>query len=361
MNYNGKILKIDLSDGKITELKEKDTDIMNFIGGKGLALKLLSDDLKSADPFSSKNEIVFSAGPFVGDKDISNEGRFSIATFGINGEKGVSSVGGLFGIALKLVGYDAMIVTGQARNNSYLLVKNDRCEIVDASEFSGLMTSECDEFYDTRSSVACIGPAGENLLSFASVVFDKHILASKNGIGAVMGWKNLKAIILNSNQKIDDPCTTCPVKCGKYNFFTNAPHWEEAGRSFIEDCGITEKEEVQDLVDLCDDLGIDSVSAGKVPRCNLGSRSSLVNDVKVFLEEISHGKKFENCKEDKKQKRIDDPIKTILDSFGMCAFAYKNLKIEDLVGIINAKTKRQFTKESILEMANKINQLANDQ
>ncbi|MGC8708611.1 MAG: hypothetical protein ACP5R1_07815 [Athalassotoga sp.] len=66
----------------------------------------------------------------------------------------------------------------------------------------------------------------------------------------------------------------------------------------------------------------------------------------------SYGKRhFKNCEADKKQKYTDDPVKTILDSFGICAFAYKNLKIEDLVKIINANTGSQFTKENILEMA----------
>ena len=361
MGYNGKILKIDLSNEKVTEEKENYADIMNFIGGKGLALKLLSDDLKRSDPLSSQNEIVFSAGPFVGDRNVANGGRFSIATFGMNGEKSVSSTGGLFGSTLKFIGYDAMIVTGRAQNNSYLIVKDNYVKINDASEFLGLKASECDEFYDIKSSVACIGPAGENLLPFASIVFDKHILASKNGIGAVMGGKNLKAIILKSDQKINNPCATCPVKCSKYNVFTGKPHWEEAGHTFIQDCGIVKTAEIEALINLCNDLGIDSLTAGTVVKCNLGSNAASINDVKIFLKEISYGKRnFTNCKEDKKQKYTDDPIKTILDSFGICAFAYKNLEMEDLVKIINTNTGSQLTKENILEMANKIDRLAKD-
>lgn len=357
MGYNGKILKIDLSNEKVIE-EENYADILNFIGGKGLALKLLSDDLERSDPLSSQNEIVFSAGPFVRDRNVANGGRFSIATFGMNGEKSVSSAGGLFGFTLKLIGYDAMVVTGRAQNNSYLLVKDDRVEIKDASEFFDLKTSQCAEFYDVKSSVACIGPAGESLLPFASIVFDKYVLASKNGIGAVMGGKNLKAIILKSDQKIDNPCAKCPVKCGKHNVFTDKPHWKEAGRTFIEDCGIIKTAEIEELINLCNDLGIDSLVAGKVAKCNLGSNAASMNDVKIFLKEISYGKRhFTNCEAGKKQKYANDPIKTMLDSFGICAFAYKNLKMEDLVKIINANTGSQFTKEHLLEMANKIDQL----
>ncbi len=355
MGYTGKILKVDLSTKKVEIEKENPTDLLNFIGGKGLALKLLSDDLKSAEPFSSENEIIFSTGPFVGDQNIPSGGRFSTATFGVNGEKSVSSTGGLFGVALKLVGYDALVIRGKAQNNSYVLVESDRVEIKNASEFLGLRTSECDDFYNAKSSVACIGPAGEKLVPFASIVFDKHILASKNGIGAVMGWKNLKAIILNPNRKIDDPCATCPIKCGKYNFYTNEPHWKEAGRTFIENCSLTQQE-VKTLVNLCDDLGIDSVNAGKVTKCNLGSRASFVKDVKVFLEEIAYGKRqFESCLESKKHD--DDPIKTILDSFGMCAFAYKNSKIEDLLNTINAAMNWKLTKADLIKMADEINRL----
>ncbi len=356
MGYTGKILKIDLSTEKVEIEKENPTDLLNFIGGKGLALKLLSDDLKSATPFSSENEIVFSTGPFVGEQSIPSGGRFSTAIFGINGEKNVSSTGGLFGVALKLVGYDALIITGKAKNNSYVLVKNDCVEIKDASKFLDLKTSECDDLYNAKSSVACIGPAGEKLVPFASIVFDKHILASKDGIGAVMGWKNLKAIILNPNRKIDDPCAICPIKCGKYNFSTNEYHWKEAGRTFVENCGITEQEEVKTLVNLCDDLGIDSVNAGKVVKCNLGSNASCVNSVKVFLKEIAYGKrKFESCPGSKKHD--DDPIKTILDSFGMCTFAYKNLKIEDLLKMINTEMERQFTKDDLMKMVDEVNRL----
>lgn len=357
MGYTGKILKIDLSNQKITQENEKNVDLLNFIGGKGLALKLLSDDLKTSDPLSSKNEIIFSVGPFVGEQDILNGGRFSVVTFGMNGKKSVSSAGGLFGVGLKLTGYDVMIITGRAKNNSYILIENDDVKIKDASKFSGIKTSECADLHGIESSTACIGPAGENLIPFASIVFDKHILASKDGIGAIMGGKNLKAIILNPNQKIDDPCANCPIKCGKYNVFTNQPHWKEAGRTFIEDCAITKIEEIEELIDLCNDLGIDSFAAGKIAKCNLGSNASSMNDVKIFLKEISYGRQnFTNCKEDKKY--ADDPIKTILDSFGICAFAYNNLKMEDLAKIINRKMNSQFTKEDIFEMADKIELVA---
>lgn len=309
---NLKLLKVNLSSEKMIEM-ELDA---NLIGGKKLAYDLI----RLSDPFSDDNVLVFTTGPFTGEKGIPNGGRFAIGTCTMNG-KSISSVGGIFGISMKLNGYDGLIIEGKAKHLSYISIKNSEVEILDASHLKGKNVTECTKALSfEHSSVACIGSAGEVFIPFSVVIFDFNIPAGKDGFGAVMGSKNLKAIRITTNEEVKDPCLECPIKCEKRH-----EHIERAGRTFINN--VSEDENmVKKFVNLCNDIGVDSIRAGEMITC-------LPNSSEEFLNLIMDSRQTYIPKSEIKM----DPIKDMMDTFGFCAFSYGILKSEDYKKIIREK------------------------
>jgi len=207
MGYMHKCLEVDLTTNKIHE-KKLDLDLAEkFIGGKGLGAKLLYDTLKpGVDPLGPENIILFMTGPLTGTSVVTS-GRWCIVTK--SPHTGIyldSQIGGKFGHRLKRAGYDYIIVRGKADSPCYLLVSSDGYEIISASELWGKGTFETEELLKQKhpkSEVVSIGPAGENLVTFANIMTDKSHMAGRGGAGAVMGSKNLKAVVAGGTLKID--------------------------------------------------------------------------------------------------------------------------------------------------------------
>ena len=158
------------------------------------------------DPLSSDNKIIFLAGPLTG-TIASSGGRYNVVTKGVlNGTIAASNSGGSFGPEIKYAGYDGFIIEGKAKEPAYLWVNNDQVEIRDASELWGKNTVETTDLVkaatDDEAKVACIGPAGENLVKFACVMNEYNRAAGRSGAGAVMGSKNLKAIAVRGTKGI---------------------------------------------------------------------------------------------------------------------------------------------------------------
>ncbi|MCS7121897.1 MAG: aldehyde ferredoxin oxidoreductase family protein [Archaeoglobaceae archaeon] len=204
--YWGKILHVDLSKKDVKEVELKDVDVKMFIGGSGLAAKLLYNSITSdLSPFSPKNQIAFMTGPFT---DLVPSGsRYSVASISPHGYWGEASSGGYFGAWLKRTGYDGLIISGKAERPVYLVVSNGKAEIRDASHLWGKDTYETQEIikkeFDKRARVACIGPAGENLVKFACIINDAGRAAGRTGMGAIIGSKKLKAIAVYGDKKIE--------------------------------------------------------------------------------------------------------------------------------------------------------------
>jgi aldehyde:ferredoxin oxidoreductase len=201
--YAGKLLRIDLSSGKITTepFGSKYTDL--FIGGRGVSSKILYDEVPpEVGPFDPANRLILSPGALHG-TGAPAASRTTVTTRSpLTDMHGDGHSGATWGGELKRAGYDALVVQGQAEKPVYLLIDNDRVEIRDGSKLWGLKTSQTharlrDALQMPDGCTVSIGPAGENRVRLAGVFHngaDKGTNA-RCGMGAVMGSKNLKAII----------------------------------------------------------------------------------------------------------------------------------------------------------------------
>ena len=198
--YAGNMVYADLSTGTITikptppELKKE------YLGGRGFGIRLLTDMVDpKIDPLSDKNVLIYAAGPLTG-TGIPLGSRFEVSTIApLTGLAMSANSGGFFGWKMKKAGFDAIIITGKAKNPVYLFLDNGKAELRDAAHLWGKTTGQTtdaieDELKDPSIRVSCIGPSGEKLVMFACIINEKTRAVGRGGIGAVMGSKNLKAI-----------------------------------------------------------------------------------------------------------------------------------------------------------------------
>jgi len=208
MSYLGKWIQVDLTSGKI-EIGDTDRSLLEkYIGGKGLGFALLEKIAPSPEPLGPDNPLIFVNGPFTG-TPLQTSARTCLVTRSpLTGSIHDSHCGGNFGPRLKAAGYDYLIVTGKAEKPVYIYIADMAAEIKDAAEFWGKGTFFTNDELVKRHPgknphVACIGPAGENLSKIACICVDKYRQYGRGGVGAVMGSKKLKAIVLDGNNPID--------------------------------------------------------------------------------------------------------------------------------------------------------------
>lgn len=211
-SYCGKLLYIDLTDEKIEKKEIPEDYLLNYIGGSGLAARIIFDLVDPAiDPLSPENVLVFMTGPLTGTM-MPTGARMTVAAKSplIKGW-GEAHTGGFWATELKKAGYDGIAVTGRADKPSYIYICDDEVQIGDASKLWGLETYQSDlELRKiTGEDVKCalIGPAGENLVNLAGIFFDVRPdgprAAGRCGMGAVMGSKNLKGIAVKGSKKVE--------------------------------------------------------------------------------------------------------------------------------------------------------------
>jgi len=202
----GKIIDVDLTAGKIKVDELPEEYYKKYIGGSGLAAKLFWERGNfDADPLSPEAMLIFMDGPFAGLK-LSGTSRHSTAGRSpLTGGWGDSSCGGYLAPELRYAGYDGIVVTGRAEKPSMLLIEDDRIEILDAGEYWGRETAEVNsalkEKYGKAYRTLVIGPAGENLVKYSVILNEGHHATGRTGFGAVMGSKNLKAIVVKAGKK----------------------------------------------------------------------------------------------------------------------------------------------------------------
>ena len=199
--YRGRLLRINLTEGSSKEDQIDPTHLRSFIGGRGLGAYLLYREVSpDVDPLGPENKLIFTAGPLVG-TTAPCSGRFCVNTK--SPQTGIylfSLCSGRFGEYMRRSGYDAFIVEGSAAHPVYLLVDESGATIEEADRWWGLDTTRTEEgikkaLSDSGGcSVACIGPAGENLLRTSCIISERRA-AGRGGLGAVMGSKNLKAVV----------------------------------------------------------------------------------------------------------------------------------------------------------------------
>jgi aldehyde:ferredoxin oxidoreductase len=206
--YMGKILRINLTNGKTTEEPLEEKVARKFIGGRGLGAYILFNELKPGiDPLGPENKLVIATGVVTGIPFPGNSGLNVMAKSPLTGIWGEATSKGFFGPELKAAGYDAIIIKGKAEKPVYLWINDGEVEIKDASRLRGKLTREVQkiikaELKDDRVQVGCIGIAGENLVRFANIMFGFNHFAGRTGMGAVMGSKNLKAIAVRGTGKV---------------------------------------------------------------------------------------------------------------------------------------------------------------
>ncbi len=200
--FTNKILDIDLTTGQFNRIEVSDKDRREYLGGKGLATKLLFDYIKPGiDPLSPENILVMMTGPTAGTPSPAG-GRFTVmGKSPLTGIFAASSVGGKFGLSLKKAGYDGLMIRGKSEKKVYIRITNESETINDADDSWGQDTYEFQEARKSEGDWVVIGPAGENLVRFAVISSGKRV-AGRCGLGAVMGAKNLKGIVAKGNHQI---------------------------------------------------------------------------------------------------------------------------------------------------------------
>lgn len=198
--YKDRILRVDLTTGNYSVSQIKTSDKESYLGGRGLAARILFDELTvGVDPLGSENKLLIFTGPLTGTLIPFTAKHAVITKSPLTGGYTRSISGGFFSPELKFAGYDGLIISGRAASPVYLWINDDKVEIRDAKTIWGLTVPETEtnikkELGNLPVRIASIGPAGEKLVRFASIINDTYRVAGRGGAGAVMGSKNLKAI-----------------------------------------------------------------------------------------------------------------------------------------------------------------------
>lgn len=200
--WTGKTVTIDLTDSSIKETKIDTGILHSFIGGRGLGVKLFYDAVDpSIDPLSPENILIFATGPLTGTLAPMSGRHAMVSKSPLTGTIFDSSSGGFFGKELKFAGLDALVIKGAAEAPVYVSINNDDINIHQAKGLWGENVRSCTGKLSSQGRVACIGRAGERLVPIASVMNDYNHACGRGGMGAVMGSKNLKALVVKGIKK----------------------------------------------------------------------------------------------------------------------------------------------------------------
>ncbi|MDF2546382.1 MAG: aldehyde ferredoxin oxidoreductase [Anaerosolibacter sp.] len=205
--YAGKVLRVNLKE-RSWKVEALDVEkAKKYIGGRGLGTKILTEEVSpEVEPLSPENKLIFITGPLSGTPTPTG-GRYMVVTKSpLTGTVACSNSGGYWGAELKFSGFDMVIVEDKADVPVYLNIVDDQIEIRDAAHLWGKVVSETTQILEKecaeKAKVLTIGPAGEKLSRLASIMNDYSRAAGRSGVGAVMGSKNLKAIVVKGSQKV---------------------------------------------------------------------------------------------------------------------------------------------------------------
>jgi aldehyde:ferredoxin oxidoreductase len=200
--WTGTILRVDLTSGRITKEPLNEAWARDYVGGRGVAARYLYEECDpEVDPLAPGNPLIFATGPLTA-TNASCGARYMVVTKGpLTGAMTTSNSGGKWGPELKYAGYDLLICEGESPEPVYLWIQDDVVELRSAAHLwgKGVFATEDQLKRETGvpdASVAAIGPAGENKVLYAAIVNEKFRAAGRSGVGAVMGSKRLKAIVV---------------------------------------------------------------------------------------------------------------------------------------------------------------------
>jgi len=231
----GELVLVNLSSGKILRKPCPEHIIDQYLGGRGLASYLLYRFLqKEVEPLSPENMLIFSAGLLCGTRMITSSRLHIGARSPLTGLIGISNGGGKFAAELKACGIIALIVTGRAEKPVFINIEDGKITIEDASFAWGLKTSEArkalrEKVLDSKAKIVVIGPAGEKLSSLGCVITDTGHACGRTGMGAIMGSKNLKAVVVRKTRRNGSSASKEVVETVKEytSKLKKLPCWEE--------------------------------------------------------------------------------------------------------------------------------------
>lgn len=231
--YAGRILNVDLSTPRLQEEMLEETTLRSFMGGYGIGARLLYDRIpRGADPLGPLNILGFVAGPLTGTPAIEGNRFTVVCRSPLTLTWGDSNCGGTFGPYMKFAGFDGVLFCGVSDRPVYLYVEEGRAELRDAADLWGRDTNEAEELLRSRhgrdAQVASIGPSGERLSLISAIINDYGRAAGRSGVGAVMGSKRLKAVVVKGSLPVPlaDPDRARELRAhyvkqqgGAYDFF----------------------------------------------------------------------------------------------------------------------------------------------
>ena len=205
--YVGNTLRVDLNTFSYEIEDTENYPIYDFMGGRGLGAKLLFDMTdKTTEPLSEENPLMFLTGPYTGTPAISSAFYNVTTKAPLTRTPSGSHSGGFWGPHLKMAGFDGMIIEGRADKPVYIYIENGKVSIEDATNLWGKGVFETTDYLERKypnAKIAAIGPAGENLVWYASIMNDKYRAVGRTGAGAVMGSKLLKAIVVKGRHRVE--------------------------------------------------------------------------------------------------------------------------------------------------------------
>lgn len=267
--YGGKVLKIDLCGRRAYEYPWDDQARRTYLGGKIMAARLLLDHLTGSETaFSEDNCVIITTGPLTG-SGAPGSARFDIAALSPKDDlPSFSNCGGDFGVRLKKAGYDALILTGRSQEPCWLEITQTQTVFHSAHALWGSGTGQCQQELALLLGKAsfgrlCIGPAGENLVKFASVISEDHS-TGRAGIGAVLGWKNVKAITVTGSNPIPlyDPAAVADWNRKWYTQLRKASQTPRRGEAVCLGCPLHCAKHFPQDAPILNELGLDAIAAG---------------------------------------------------------------------------------------------------
>ncbi len=203
--WHGRILRVNLTTGDLSVETVPEKLARDYLGGRGWAIRYLYDEVDpQVDPLSPENKLIFTTGPLTATPAPTGNRYMVVTKSPLTGALAHSNSGGDFPTWMKRTGFDMFIFEGRAEKPVYLWVNEDQVELRSAEHVWGkdvpTTTDTLLAETDPKAKVACIGPAGENLALMAAIMNDKHRAAARSGVGAVMGSKNLKAVVVQGRK-----------------------------------------------------------------------------------------------------------------------------------------------------------------
>ena len=205
--WNGRLLRANLTRGKAITQEYNPSLAKNFLGGRGFAIKILWDELKPGiDAFSPENKLIFAAGPLTG-FPLPSSGKLIVAAKSpLTGGYGDGNLGTTAAVQLRKAGYDMIVIEGRAPKPTILRIEDDETALLNGEDYWGLGAFETErklrKEHGRTAGILTIGQAGENRVKFANVVSQEGRAGGRPGMGAVMGSKNLKAIVVEGSKTI---------------------------------------------------------------------------------------------------------------------------------------------------------------